>query len=65
MASTTSLVSDFKNDFRQNYPHIYFDDFISDNEIEKFIHDFIDVPYPRMMDYFADHLLSNGCEAVA
>lgn len=58
----TSFVNDFKNDFRISYPHIHFDDFISDNEIEKYLEDNFDLPYHKIMDLFSDYLLSNGCD---
>lgn len=58
-----SIVSEFKKDFRKNYSHIYFEDFVSDEEIEIFIEDNIDYSYPVMLDTFSDFLQSQGkCE---
>lgn len=57
-----NFVTEFKNDFKMSYPHIHFSDFISDNEIEKFLEDNFDLPYNKIMNYFSDYLLSNGCD---
>jgi hypothetical protein len=60
-----NLISDFKNDFRQQYPYIYFDDFITDNQIEVFIEEYMGEPYHHMLNYFADYCMSQGCEVQA
>lgn len=58
-----SIVTEFKKDFRNNYSHIYFEDFVSDEEIENFIEENIEYSYPVMLDTFSDFLQSQGkCE---
>jgi len=55
------IVSDFKNDFRNQYSYIYFEDFVNDETVEDFISKNIDnTKYNMMLDLFKDYVLSQG-----
>ena len=59
------LIYEFKNDFKNKFPYIYFDDFVSDKKIGEWIEENIKYDYDMMIEYFADYCTSQGlCEVV-
>jgi hypothetical protein len=55
-----NLIEEFKEDFRKQYSFVYFEDYVSDKQIGKFIEENIDEPYQRMLNYFSDWVISQG-----
>jgi hypothetical protein len=55
-----NLIEEFKKDFRKQYSFVYFEDYVSDKQIGKFIEENIDEPYQRMLNYFSDWVISQG-----
>ena len=59
------LIAEFKSDFRKQYSFIYFEDYVSDKQIAKFIENNIDETYQNMLWYFSDWVQSQGlCDVV-
>lgn len=59
------LIYDFKNDFKNKFSYIYFEDFVSDKKIGEWIEENMKYDYNMMLEYFADYCISQGlCEVV-
>ena len=65
MHTQDPIIIEFLNDFRQQYSHIHYHNFFSDDQITQFLEKNIDRPYDLVLNLFSDYLLSNGCEATA